>query len=397
MKPLKILFLTHNDPLAPRLLLEINTLLTEGYEVRVLGWKICGKTYPYNFPATFIYRNGKTTFAQSLKKGFLSTLVRLAVLYPATLKEIRRSSYDVIHCSHLALLPLAIMAKALSGGKIVYDSYEIHTLNISSKLKNRTLGRLVRFFLEKAESLCLVWVDAVITIPSLGNRELLKFASRVRNVAVIFNVPSLAGLSREKTFSSPPTAAYIGGLMRNKGLFVMLKAAAILARSYPDFRLVMIGAMKEDPGEVERCINALQIKDRVVIHDWVQPEELGGYLASAWVGLAPYQPDEHFAQNTVGKARKNFDYMKQGLPVVGSAFGEIDRVVAEENAGILVDTTNPEALAAGIKRLIEDDSLRNWMATNGINAVRQKYNWEKESEKLKGIYAALSSQPQYFS
>jgi glycosyltransferase involved in cell wall biosynthesis len=393
---MKILYLAHHDALAPRLLLEIKTLLADGHEVKVIAWNLHGKTHNYAFPVAFVHRNSGLTFSQSLKKSLGATLFQLARFYPDTLKKIMESSWEVLHCCHVSLLPLAIMAKALRGGRVVYDAYEFHNLNISSKLKNRVLGRMLKFLLEKTESLCLARVDAVITIPSLGNQECQRFSQRVKDVAIILNVPPLTGLVRHKTFAFPPTAAYIGGLMREKGLFVMLEATAILAQSHPDFKLVLIGAMKEDPAEIERVIDDLKIRDHVILHDWVSPDKLGNYLSAAWIGLAPYQPVGRFDQETIGKARKYFDYMKQGLPVVAPSFGEIARVVAEENVGLLVDTTNPEALAAGIQILLDDGQLRQQMAANGVEAVQRKYNWEKEAVKLRSIYSALEIQTDGF-
>lgn len=388
---MNILFLTHYETVGGRRQLEINTLLNEGHAVRVVAWNNSGKEYRYNFPVTYIHNKSQLYFSQSLlKKGLLKTLVRIIVgLYPRTLKEVLTSSWDVVHCCNLALLPLAVLGKWLKGGKVVFDSYEMPILKIPSRIKNRRLASFTRLALEKTERFLVSQVDAVLTIPSVGDQERQKFAKYCKKVEVLMNVPDLAGIVSEKTYPQPPTAIFFGGLNREKGLFAMLEAMPWLTKAYPDFRLVLIGYMFEDPAEVAETIDSLGIKDNVVIHSWVPTDQLGEYLATAWVGLWPSQPCEHFTRVTTGNSRKGFHYMKYGLPIVATSFGEIAKAVAEEHAGILVDATKPEALAQAIKEIIDNPELRQKMTANGLEAIRNKYNWEMESKKVIHIYNSI--------
>jgi glycosyltransferase involved in cell wall biosynthesis len=388
---MNILFLMHYETIGPRLQLEIKTLLTEGHEVQVVAWNNGGKEYPYNFPVTYIHHKNQDFFSQSLlKKGLLLTLGRIiGDLYPRTFKEVLASSWDVIHCCNLALLPMAVLAKWLKGGKIIFDSYEMPILKIPLRLKNQKLASLTRLGLEKMERVLVSQVDGVLTIPSVDDQERKKFTRYCQKVEVLLNVPDLEGISSGKTYSPPPTAIFCGGLNREKGLYSMLAATALVTQTHPEFRLVLIGQMYEDPLQVAETIDNLGIRNNVSIHSWVPIDKLGEYLASAWIGLWPSLPCEHYSQVTTGNSRKGFEYMKYGLPVVASSFGEMAQAVYEEQAGILVDATRPEALARAITKIIDHPELRKKMAAKGMAAIRNKYNWEKESIKMIHIYNSI--------
>ncbi len=392
---MKILFLIQTE-IGPRHLSQIKALLKNGYAVQVVKcWNTSGDDYLFNphVPVIIINNKRRVNFHQNLKNDLFAALKEIVFcLYPLTLRKVMDSSWDVLHCCHLSLLPLAVLGKILKGGCLVYDSKEYYALNISGMLKNRLLAKWVAFTLQKVENLCLRWVDMVFTVPSMGNIEWHKFSQQCNNVKVLMNVPQLNDFqTKEKTFPSPPSAIYIGGLMLEKGLYVMIDAVSKITSIYPDFKLILIGHLKENRNQIIQAIKRLNLSERIIIYDWVPPHKIGDYLATAWIGLAPYQPTQCFNQITIGNSRKIMEYMAFGLPVVGPSFGEVARVVAEENAGILVDTSNPEALAAGILQILENNYLRDRMSANGISAIKQKYNWEKESVKLIKSYRILEN------
>ncbi|RJR46513.1 MAG: glycosyltransferase [Deltaproteobacteria bacterium] len=387
---MNILLLTHYETVGGRRQLEINTLRQAGHSVQVVAWNSSGKEYQYDFPVTYIHNRSRVYFSQSLlKKGLLATLWTIGGLYPRTLKMILATRWDVLHCCNLALLPLAVLGKWLKGGKIIFDSYEMPILKVPLRIKNRGLAAITRLVLENTERFLVSQVDGVLTIPAVGGHEKKKFARYCNNVEVLMNVPDLQGIVSHKDYPQPPTAIFFGGLNREKGLFAMLEAAALLVKPYPNFRLILIGYMFENPAAVQETIDRLGIRDHVVLHSWVPTDKLGEYLAHAWVGLWPSQPCGHYTQVTTGNSRKGFQYMKYGLPIVGTTFGEIATHVAEEGAGLLVDCTRPEALAAAMAEIFEHPELREKMSANGLAAVRTKYNWESESKKLLKVYRAL--------
>jgi glycosyltransferase involved in cell wall biosynthesis len=88
---------------------------------------------------------------------------------------------------------------------------------------------------------------------------------------------------------------------------------------------------------------------------------------------------------------KLFDYMREGKPVIAPDFAiEVARIVDEAEAGILVEITDPEAIATGILRLLQDPALAQRLGAQGRKAIEQTYHWEREEPALLAAVEALA-------
>jgi glycosyltransferase involved in cell wall biosynthesis len=70
--------------------------------------------------------------------------------------------------------------------------------------------------------------------------------------------------------------------------------------------------------------------------------------------------------------------MAAGVPVVASAAGAIPEIVRHEQNGLLVDVSphDAEGFAAAIRRLKQDDALRDRLIANALADVRWHYTWD---------------------
>ena len=89
--------------------------------------------------------------------------------------------------------------------------------------------------------------------------------------------------------------------------------------------------------------------------------------------------------------------------VVASAVGGIKEVVIPGETGILIpleqqkeapfEPVNPDKfsrdLAKGINDLINDDALRNKMATNGRKRVEDYFDWSAIAKQVEALYKSL--------
>ncbi|MHB8174458.1 MAG: glycosyltransferase, partial [Nitrospirota bacterium] len=83
---------------------------------------------------------------------------------------------------------------------------------------------------------------------------------------------------------------------------------------------------------------------------------------------------------------KLFEYMMAGLPVLGSNFINLERIIMENECGLTVDPTDPARIAEKIMYLANNPEISRKMGENGVKAVMERYNWEKEEEKLLALY-----------
>jgi glycosyltransferase involved in cell wall biosynthesis len=71
--------------------------------------------------------------------------------------------------------------------------------------------------------------------------------------------------------------------------------------------------------------------------------------------------------------------MTIGLPVVAAARGSLPEVLGD--AGLLVDAADPLALAAAMRRVLEDVLLRNALVDRGVARAR-RFNWDTSAGRL---------------
>jgi glycosyltransferase involved in cell wall biosynthesis len=112
-------------------------------------------------------------------------------------------------------------------------------------------------------------------------------------------------------------------------------------------------------------------------------EELQNYIRSADLGLCLL---ENIGLNYYHSLpNRIFDYPMAGLPILATAFPDISEVVTEYETGLLIDSLNPEVIAAAIKNACENEALRNRWSVTLPKAV-ESLNWTNESLVLDEIF-----------
>ena len=86
---------------------------------------------------------------------------------------------------------------------------------------------------------------------------------------------------------------------------------------------------------------------------------------------------------------KTVEYMMFGVPIIASDFPLWREIVEGRKCGICVDPKDPKAIAAAIKTLLTDPQRAQQLSKNGIQSIKEKYNWENEKLKLVHAYKRL--------
>ena len=80
-----------------------------------------------------------------------------------------------------------------------------------------------------------------------------------------------------------------------------------------------------------------------------------------------------------------------GLPVVISGEVQLQSFVESHDLGVVVDRTDPAALAAGLRGVLSDEAGRRRIAEQGPEAVRDTFSLERVGEQLVEIYESVLS------
>jgi glycosyltransferase involved in cell wall biosynthesis len=78
--------------------------------------------------------------------------------------------------------------------------------------------------------------------------------------------------------------------------------------------------------------------------------------------------------------------MAYSRPIVATAVGGIPEIVEDGRTGFLVDAANPAQIAEKLLLLLEDQSLRKQMGEDGLDAVKTKFDLQKNVARLLELY-----------
>ncbi len=163
---------------------------------------------------------------------------------------------------------------------------------------------------------------------------------------------------REDTCQGRPIRLlYTGRYVAEKGLLELVEAVRLLVAEGLDVRLEMAGW--EEPGSdvmrrMGRALPAAGLMERFTDHGF---RRLGRELSAVCRGADVYV----LASHAEAFPRALWEAMAHSLPVVATAVGGIPGVLRDGVHAVLVQPGDPEALARGIRRVIDDGELRRRM------------------------------------
>jgi glycosyltransferase involved in cell wall biosynthesis len=261
-----------------------------------------------------------------------------------------------------------------------------------------------------------LWPAAAVALGELGEGRALRFAERLeaflyRDAARVVAVTGpfrdhIAGfVGRERIELIPNgttrfwleagaqaraesgadfTWAFAGNIGLAQGLDTAIAAAARLGDG---FRLLIMGAGAARPAlEAQAAATA---PGRVEFRDQVPQAEAAPVLRAADALLVSLSPDPVLAAFVPSKL---FDFCALGVPVIVAAAGEPQRLAAERDAALAVPPGDPDALAAAVRRLRDDATLRERLATAG-RAFASEHLRERHVEQLEQLLARAAGVP----
>ena len=170
----------------------------------------------------------------------------------------------------------------------------------------------------------------------------------------------------------------VARLTRHKGIDTGITALAGLAAEYPDLGYAIAGSGDELPA-LEKLAADLGVADRVRFLANVPDRDLPGLYncAEVYLGLSRLM-----SQRVEGFGISLLEAGACGVPVVAARTGGIPEAVRDGESGILVDSDNPDQVAAALRTLLGDRSLAARLGAGGRSAVERYYNWDRVSADL---------------
>jgi PEP-CTERM/exosortase A-associated glycosyltransferase len=373
-------------------------------EQRLLGWQTHHLTTP---------RQGPLRAAEELADGwtFLRTpyapgwLARLPAAGPyldemkATAahldEQVVRLRPDVLH----AHSPVLNALPALWVGRrrripVVYEmraSWEDAAVDHGSTHEGSLRYRLSRAL----ESLALRRADAITTLCEGLRADIVSRGIAPERVTVIPNAVDVGAFA----FAARPDPAlreslglagatvlgFAGSFYGYEGLDLLLDAAARLAATRPELRVLLVGGGPQEQALREQA-QRLGLQDRVVFTGRVPHAEVQRYYEL--IDVLAY-PRRSMRLTEIVTPLKPLEAMAQGRMFVASDVGGHRELIRDGETGHLFAAGSAEALAAAIARVLEGRAQWDAMARRARHFVETERTWARSVARYAAVYAGV--------
>ncbi|MET7694873.1 glycosyltransferase [Streptomyces sp. NPDC005483] len=303
----------------------------------------------------------------------------LSPLWPLQLRRwLRRTAADVVN-AHAPVPGLGDLAIAAAGRRPTVLTYHAGSMlkgEPGSGAADRLIGLYEKAVLPRvfARARRLVAVSPV----SLAD-------GRPHAVRITPGVDTDRFTPGEPASRRPQTIVYVGRMDRSsawKGVNVLVRAFARLAREFPHARLRLVGDGDALP-DLKALAAELGVADRLETPGALSGAALTDAVRTAAVLALPSLTEaESFGMALV-------EAMACGTPVVGSDVGGIPHVVDDGETGLLVPPGDPDALAAACAKLLSDGDLADRTGAAGRRAAEERYAWPTLTDRYLDLFRTL--------
>lgn len=175
-----------------------------------------------------------------------------------------------------------------------------------------------------------------------------------------------------------PWILTVARLEWHKGIDVVMKAMATVRAVHPTAGYVVVGTGERRP-QFEQLQRDLGLADAVRFLGPVSDAELPAIYNAADLYVGASRRVELLVE---GFGISLVEAAASGLAVVGGRSGGVPDAVQNGDTGVLVDSDDPAAVAAGINELLSDPERRKQLGAAGRKAVETYYNWDRVAMEL---------------
>ncbi len=323
----------------------------------------------------------KPNWLKHVRFGPLRLIRSVQKLVYTTLKLIRMPA-DIYHAHDDNALAACYIAARWRRKPLVFDAHELPLMALNNRYwSNMLLARLFTYMVRRCAGIITVSTPIAQVICNLYD---VPHVSLVRNLPV-YQAPPKSNRLRQYLGlnSNVRIALYQGNIDPRRGLDKLVRAARFLDR---DIVIVMMGkGVGITVSQLHSLIISEEVSDRVKILPPVPYVELLDWTASADIGLNVLPPDYSLSIQMC-LPNKFFEYLLAGLPVLSSQLPAVIEVINTYNVGCIVDAHDPAQIGRAISAMLSDEDRLVHMRENALAATRSDLCWERESQRLIGLY-----------
>ncbi len=294
-------------------------------------------------------------------------------------KLYRQIKPDLVH--HIALKPIVIggLAARLAGIQSIVNAPVGLGFVFSSE---KPLAKLLRPLVSLLLKITLSPTNAKVIFENPDDIQALAAAKIIRKNAAILIRGAGVDIQQFHPTPAPPgpiKIILIARMIREKGIADFVEAATIL-HGQADF--ILVGAPDEgNPNTITTAeLQTWQAQGKIT---WLGPRKnIAALLASAHIACQPSTYRE-------GLPKSALEAMAAGKPLVATDIPGCREAVLHNITGFLVPPKNPQALAAALKTLIDNPTLRAQMGAAARHRAVTEFSDAIICEKTLLVYESL--------
>lgn len=295
---------------------------------------------------------------------------------------IRHTGADLVHCNEIYPNPYAIRACA----SLARDGAACR-VPVVTHMRLSVTARMIRNY-------DLHLADRIVVPSVQAGRDFDLWPDKDRRVTVIHNGVDLQEFQRRRsraearrTIGIPgdgPLLGVIGQVGPRKAGDVVIEAMKLVARRFPEARLLFIGNPHRGQEDFERNLRRASTAPALAGRVYFFPFSLQilPYYEALDINLLVSR-DEGFGRTIIEAGAL-------GVPSIGSRVGGIPELIEDGRTGLLVQVEDVEGLAAAIGRLLDSPAELKEMGESAFRHAAQHFSIRSHAEAIMALYDELT-------
>jgi len=375
---------------------EMKAISNAGYSVHLLANNRKNRSVVDKFGKAIIYR---------LKSyRFLGRFLGQKINFPVPINPVwiwpffsivRKNRIRVVHIHDLPFALFGILGRFVFGTKFVLDLHENYPAALALWGKK---GSIISCFFRNAklaeiyEKISCHLADQIIVVAPehkdyLFKKHFIHDKVHVVGNTVEFGVYEKFPLDKHviEDYKNYFVVSFLGQFGPERDLDVAIRSIKFMEQDIPNLKMLFIGdgILRDD---LRRLIHEEGVEHFAKVIGWVPFEKTNSYLAASNVCMIP-QGSNDLIDN--GTPHKLFQYMAMGKPVVVSDAKALKHIVEETKCGEIFRSKSPESFARAVLKIKNNPNFP--YGENGIRAVKEKYNWDRDAQMLRILYEEIFS------
>lgn len=273
--------------------------------------------------------------------------------------------FSICHFHTVPGMSMAVQMPLFLWAKVWRKKVIVH-LHVGNQLADYKDSRVTRFVLRHA--------TRVVVLAEVWRRCLMDvFGVEATVIYNTIEMPPLRKRERERKI------LYAGYLTPNKGYDIVLEAFAKVARSHPEWTLLVVGT-----GELAKAralADELGVSGQTDFYGWATAEQMRAkYESCAIYCLASYK--EGFPMSAL-------EAWKYGIPMITTPVGGLVDVAKDGENVMLFGFGDASGLAVRLERMMGDRTLRERIARKAYEMAKAHFSLEEVERSLRRLYDGL--------